>query len=117
MRLKLGATYIALNENRASPVSAAEEAWVAEAVRQALPPVVPSLYFVAALESELLREAARRQLVHQRLRQVVGFLGLLGGGIFSLVGGILLWRSWQQKAAEGTSQGNLAGMLSPAGSS
>ncbi|HEY90043.1 MAG TPA: hypothetical protein G4N98_10010 [Thermoflexia bacterium] len=107
MRLKWGATYITLNETCASPVSAAEEAGVAEAVRQALPPVVPSLDFVAALEGELLREAARRQAVHQQFRQVAGFLGILGGGILSLVGGMLLWRSWQQKEGAGTLQGNL----------
>ncbi len=117
MRLKFGTAYVILNEGLVSPVSAAEAELVAEAVRQVLPLVVPSLYFVAALESELLQEAARRQSIHQRLRQLTSFLGILGGGILSLVGGILLWRSWQQKETEGTLQGNLAGVLAPAGSS
>ncbi|MEA3308675.1 MAG: hypothetical protein U9Q70_04080 [Chloroflexota bacterium] len=117
MKHRWETTYITLNENRALPVSAVEEAWVAEAVRQAWPPVTPPADFVVALEQELLQEAARRQSIRQRFRQLAGFLGILGGGIFSLVGGMLLWRSWQQKEAEGTPRGNLAGVLAPAGSS
>ena len=114
MKFNVGSEYITLNEESTEPVSAVEEELVAEAVRKVWPPLTPSADFVASLEVELLETAAHQQETQHRVRQVASLLGILGGGILSLVGGVLLWRSWRKKRTGDSLSSSSGGMLAAA---
>jgi hypothetical protein len=76
-----------------------EEQWAIErAVIQVLPMVKPSQHFVAQLSEDLLAEAmrqsagVRQQATRQRnTAQLLKLLGLLGGGLISVIGGMSIW--------------------------
>jgi len=64
------------------------------AIADVLSPVAPSQQFVAALEAGLLQTAGQRaeqQPAHHWARA----LGVLGGGLLSIVGGVVIWSLWQ----------------------
>lgn len=86
MRFKSKA-YIVLQEDM-SPE--AEEA-LGQAVVDALPPVLPPRAFVNELGCNLVAEARRRQDTEQQRHHVARTVGIVGGGVLSVVGGFAIW--------------------------
>jgi hypothetical protein len=86
-------------------VSSAEQRVIERAVVAVLPPVQPSPAFVAQLGHDLIAEARQRQQARpEQARRFLQFLGILSGGIFSVLGGITIWllldRSQQRNSAD-----------------
>ena len=79
--------YIVLQEN----ISSEEEAALKQAVKDALPVVFPSRAFVAELGRNLVAEARQRQDTEQQRHQVARTVGIVGGGVLSVVGGFAIW--------------------------
>lgn len=76
-----------------------DEAALRQAVAAALPAARPSAAFADALERDLLAEAARQYDAQKNLHAVTRTAGIVGGGVLSVVGGILLWRLHQRRLA------------------
>lgn len=74
-----------------------EEEALGRAVRRALPPVAPSRRFVEALHRGLVAEAGRQHAAERQFNQSMRALGLLGGGLLSIVGGVAVWALWQRR--------------------
>lgn len=69
-----------------------EQRAIERAVIEVLPPVQPSQAFVTQLSRDLVAEARRRQIAHpEKADRVLQILGFLSGGIFSMLGGIVIW--------------------------
>jgi hypothetical protein len=62
----------------------------------ALVPASPSEFFVSDLEQQLIDEAKRHQQDQQALLQGLRVVGLIGGGLLSVVGGVLMWLLWRK---------------------
>ncbi len=78
-----------------------EQQVIERAVVTVIPPVKPSQTFISQLSQDLVAEArrqeeARRKSVNQALR----IFGIAGGGILSVLGGIVLWLLFQQPRDE-----------------
>lgn len=86
MRLKSKA-YIVLQED----LSSEEEEALGQAVADVLPPVAPPRAFVNELGRNLVAEARRRQDTEQQRHHVVRTVGIVGGGVLSVVGGVAIW--------------------------
>ncbi len=78
--------YITLQDS----LSEQEQAQLAQAITAALPPQQPSEAFVRELERRLLL-AARRQAAMTVARHEQPRLGIIGGGMISVVGGLAVW--------------------------
>ncbi|MGC9393548.1 MAG: hypothetical protein ACP5J4_01690 [Anaerolineae bacterium] len=87
--------YIVLQEN----LPAEEEQALGQLVTRAMPPVAPSDAFVEQLGSDLVAEARRHYDVEQHRHRVTRTVGLVGGGVLSIVGGVALWLLVQRKRA------------------
>ena len=85
--------YIVLQEN----IPAEEEQALGQMVTRAIPPVAPSAPFVEQLGRDLVAEARRHYDVTQRRHRVTRTVGLVGGGVLSVVGGVALWLFVQRK--------------------
>ncbi len=69
-----------------------EQQAIERAVVTVMPPVEPSQAFVNRLGHDLVEEARRQhETSQQQVNQAFKLFGFLSGGLFSLVGGILLW--------------------------
>ena len=79
--------YIVLQED----LSSEEENALGQAVVDALPPVAPPRAFVTELGRNLVAEARRRQETEQQRHHVARTVGLVGGGVLSVVGGFAIW--------------------------
>lgn len=88
--------YIVLQEN----IPAEEEQALGQYVARVMPPVVPAAAFVEQLGSDLVAEARRHYDVEQRRHRVTRTVGLVGGGVLSVVGGVALWWFVQRKRAD-----------------
>lgn len=86
MRLKSKA-YIVLQED----LSSEEEEALGQAVADVLPPVAPPRAFVNELGRNLVAEARRRQDTEQQRHHVARTVGIVGGGVLSVVGGVAIW--------------------------
>lgn len=78
--------YIVLQEN----FSSEEEAALGRVV-DAWPSPPPPRAFVDELGRNLVAEARRRQDMAQQRHQVARTVGLVGGGVLSVVGGFAIW--------------------------
>ncbi|MBN1921558.1 MAG: hypothetical protein JW892_09955 [Anaerolineae bacterium] len=97
MRTRIGDEYILLEDSGAEtallpvqqqPLEAALFATLqAPSLRDA-----PSPAFVAALQRELVLAVKRRQ-------RALHWLGAAGGGVLSLIGGVLVWYLWRRQGA------------------
>lgn len=79
--------YIVLQES----LSVDEENALQRAVVKALPPVFPPQAFVEDLGRNLIAEARRRQDTQQQRHHVARAVGIVGGGVLSVVGGFAIW--------------------------
>jgi hypothetical protein len=85
--------YIVLQEH----IPAEEEQALGQIVARAIPPVAPPAVFVEQLGRDLVAEACRHYDVEQRRHRVTRTVGLVGGGVLSVVGGVALWLLVQRK--------------------
>ncbi|MBN2392700.1 MAG: hypothetical protein JXR84_18360 [Anaerolineae bacterium] len=85
--------YIVLQEN----LPAEEEQALGQAVADAMPPVATPAAFVEQLGRDLVAEARRHYDVTQRRHRVTRTVGLVGGGVLSVVGVVALWLFVQRK--------------------
>jgi hypothetical protein len=88
--------YIVLQED----VSVKEEQALAYCVAHAMPSVAPAAAFVEQLGSDLVAEARRHYDMEQRRHRVTRTVGLVGGGVLSVVGGVALWWFVQRKRTD-----------------
>ena len=103
MRLK-SKPYIVLQEDMSS-----EEAEVlGQAVAEVLPRVPPQRAFVTELGRNLVAEARRRQETEQQRHNVARTVGLVGGGVLSVVGGVVIWFFVQRQKDNGAKIGTPA---------
>lgn len=85
-------------------------------IRNALQPTLPAELFVSELEQELMQEAHQHSRTPHRLRSDLRVFGLVGGGILSIAGGVLMWtllrqnRSSEDAAPQST---RFFGLISP----
>lgn len=77
-----------------------EEEALGRAVRTALPSVAPSRRFVETLHRDLMAAAARQREAERQFDQSMRTLGLLGGGLLSLIGGVAIWALWQRRRGQ-----------------
>ncbi len=70
-----------------------EEQWAIErAVIHVMPAAKPPAHFVTRLREDLVAEARLQQAAQQeRTGQALKLFGLLGGGLISVIGGLLVW--------------------------
>jgi hypothetical protein len=87
--------YIVLQEN----IPAEEEQALGQMVARAMPPVAPPATFVEQLRRDLVAEACCHYDVEQRRHRMTRAVGLVGGGVLSVVGGVALWLFVQRKRA------------------
>lgn len=84
--------YIRLGTNMLSEEQHALE----HSIREALQPTWPTDLFVLELEQELMGEARRQNQDPRRLSHDLRVFGLVGGGLLSIAGGVLMWVLWRQ---------------------
>lgn len=70
-----------------------EQTAVEEALQEALTPVAPSRVYVTRLGQDLKAAARSKQVAKQGWFP----LGVVGGGLISLVGGLIVWLLMQRK--------------------
>ncbi len=68
-----------------------DQVMLEQAISTSLPRMIPSDTFVRELESRLLAEARRRQTVMTVAKHDHSHLGIIGGGLLSVVGGLAVW--------------------------
>ncbi len=68
-----------------------------QAISAVLAPSFPASAFVEGLGRDLLEEAVAQQVRRRQLRLTFGIAGVVAGGLFSILGGVLLWHSWQRR--------------------
>jgi hypothetical protein len=79
--------YIVLQES----ISVDEEEALKQAAVNALSPVSPPHAFVEDLGRNLIAEARRRQDTQQQRHHVARTVGIVGGGVLSVVSGFAIW--------------------------
>lgn len=85
---RMSEKYVVLQD--AVPLS--EQRAIGRAVVDVLPPVRPSQAFVTQLSRDLVAEARRQKIAHpEKTNQLLQILGYVSGGIFSMLGGIVIW--------------------------
>lgn len=85
-------TYIRLGQR----VSFQEQAVLERNIPAVLTPVRPVETFVSDLERELITAAQRQQREQVQFWRGVRTLGMIGGGLLSVVGGVFMWVVWRQ---------------------
>jgi len=73
-----------------------EQQALEHSIRVALAPASPSEFFVSDLEQQLIDEAKQHQQDQQALLQGLRVVGFIGGGLLSIVGGVLMWLLWRR---------------------
>ncbi len=65
-------------------------------IEETFAPVLPSELYVSELEQELVETAKRQYEIQQHMEQGLHVMGWIGGGLLSIVGGVLMWLLWRQ---------------------
>ncbi len=73
-----------------------EQQALEDSIREALQPEWPTDLFVANLEQELMEEARQRDQQPRHLMSDLRVFGLVGGGLLSIAGGVLMWMLLRQ---------------------
>ncbi|MBN2007413.1 MAG: hypothetical protein JXA21_28975 [Anaerolineae bacterium] len=68
-----------------------EQRALEHSIREALQPTWPADLFVSELERELMEEARQQTPEPRRMLHGLGVFGLVGGGLLSIAGGVLMW--------------------------
>lgn len=79
--------YVVIQEH----VHRREERAIERAVVTVLPPVQPSKLFVEQLGADLLEESRRQREAEQNASNALRIFGVVGGGLLSVVGGMVIW--------------------------
>jgi hypothetical protein len=79
--------YVVLQEH----IPLREQRALERAVVTVLPPVEPSRSFVNQLAYDLVEEARHRETERQHLHQATRIFGVMGGGLLSIIGGLIIW--------------------------
>ncbi|MGC9520441.1 MAG: hypothetical protein ACP5HG_00995 [Anaerolineae bacterium] len=91
-----------------------EQEAIERAVVTVMPPVKPSQAFVNRLGRDLVEEARRQHETNQeRAKQAFRLFGFLSGGLFSLVGGIVIWLLLHRESKKSLSDLSLSGPQQP----
>jgi hypothetical protein len=93
-------TYIQLGQN----IPTYERQNLERSISAALKPAMPNATFVSELEHELIAEAERHYKNQVNAMQGLRVVGLIGGGLLSIVGGVLMVLLWQQRKTENPEQ-------------
>ena len=99
--------YVVLQDH----VPVGEQRAIARAVVTVMPSEKPSQAFVDQLSRDLMAEARQQEAArHQQVNQTMRLFGFLGGGLLSVVTGILIWLLVRHDHDEAGSELSLAGV-------
>jgi hypothetical protein len=68
-----------------------EQRALERAVVTVLSPIEPSRTFVNQLAYDLVEEAQHQETGRESLHQAARIFGVMGGGLLSIIGGIVIW--------------------------
>ncbi len=88
-----------------------EQRALEHSIREALQPEWPTDLFVLNLEQELMEEAQPQDQKPHRLMQDLRVFGLVGGGLLSIAGGVLMWVLWRQSRPASDTPARPSGLL------
>lgn len=100
-------TYIQLGQN----IPLYERKTLEHSISTALRPAMPNATFVSELEQELIAKAERHYRNQVNALQGLRVIGLIGGGVLSIVGGVLMVVLWRQRQTENPDEGKSAAGL------